>query len=202
MPPTIFRRILAWRRALVSTAAFMVVVAGAVALAATFSRTPKQAGDPVPPVTVRMQDGWTEVGTSPDGLEGASGQARTAGRGAVADTLAFDADAGRHFADVVLVVTGRDHRAVLTVRRQDGRFERLDDTVARMADEVTDQGTAVTVTKTTVGRVPGWELRYTATPADLRSVEYLFETASGRYSADVVGTPDEVALLVTAIEVH
>lgn len=181
----------------------MAVVVGATGLAAVMiHRTPEPDGGSVRPVTVRMQDGWTDAGTAPDGLERVSGQARTAGHGDVADTLTFDADAGRHLEDVVLVVTGRDHSAVLTVRRQEGRFERLDDTVARMAGEVRKQGTAVTVTRTTLDRVPGWELRYTATPVDLRSVEYLFETGSGRYSADVVGTPDEVAVLVTAIEVH
>ena len=184
-------------------AACVAVVVGATGLAAVvLLRTPEPDSAPARPVTMRMHDGWTDAGTAPDGLESVSGQARTAGHGDVADTLTFDADAGRHFEDVVLVVTGKDHSAVLTVRRQDGRFERLDDAVARLAGEVRKQGAAVTVTRTTLDRVPGWELRYTATPVGLRSVEYLFETGSGRYSADVLGAPDEVAVLVAAIEVH
>jgi hypothetical protein len=206
MPPIRFRwirRAAARRRVPVIVAACVAGAVGVVILAVVIVlRSPGPDGGAARPVTVRMHDGWTDVGTAPDGLERASGQARTAGHGEVADTLTFDADAGRYLDDVMLVVTGKNHSAVLTVRRQDGRFERLDDAVARMADEVREQGVAVTVTRTAVDQVAGWELQYTAAPEGLRSVEYLLETGSGRYSAEVLGASDEVAALVAAIEVR
>ena len=87
------------------------------------------------------------------------------------------------------------------MRRYDPAGEGLDDAVARMAGETTEQQHAATNSKVTFHGVAAWQVTFAGGPPNTSYTEYWFDQQSVRYCVEVVGSQADVTALADAVQI-